>query len=76
VGLLLLASGAVLVRTALGGTPEALEQLVIAGLMAALGGAVAVLAVSARAEGDDFELSAGRSAPVRRPADAHPIDAR
>jgi hypothetical protein len=76
VGLLLLASGAVLIRTALGGTPEPLEQLMIAGLTAALGGAVAVLAVSARAEGVDFELAAGRSGQVRRPPDAHPIDAR
>jgi hypothetical protein len=74
-GLLLLASGAILVRTALGGTPEPLEQVVIAGLVAALGGAVAVLAVSARAEGVDFELAPDRSSRVRRLPDAHPIDA-
>ena len=75
-GLLLLASGAILVRTALGGTPEPLEQVVIAGLIAALGGAVAVLAVSARADGADFELAADPSPRARRPADAHPIDPR
>ena len=74
-GLMLLVSGAILVRTALGGTPEPLEQVVIAGLIAALGGAVAVLAVSARAEGIDFELAADRAAGLRRPPDAHPIDA-
>ena len=75
-GLLLLASGAILVRTALGGTPEPLEQVVIAGLFAALGGAVAVLAVSARADGTDFELAADRSQRTRRLADAHPLDPR
>ena len=76
IGLVLLASGAVLVRTALGGTPEPLEQIVIAGMIAGLGGAVAVLAVSARADRTDFDLapdSAGRS---RRLADAHPLDPR
>ncbi len=80
-GLLLLISGAILVRAALGGTPEPLEQVVIAGLVAGLGGAVAVLAVSARAAGRDFELAGdhpGRSrrAPDAHPIDAHPIDAR
>jgi hypothetical protein len=73
-GLLLLASGAIMVRTALGGTPEPLEQLVIAGLIAALGGAVAVLAVSARADGTDFELAADHARRSRRLADAHPLD--
>lgn len=75
-GLLLLANGAILVRTALGGTPEPLEQVVLAGLVAGLGGASAVLAVSARAEGVDFELAADRSARIRRAPDAHPIDMR
>jgi hypothetical protein len=75
-GLLLLASGAILVRTALGGTPEPLEQVVIAGLIAALGGAVAVLAVAARADGTDFELVVDRSRRPRRVADAHPLDLR
>jgi hypothetical protein len=75
-GLLLLVSGAILVRTALGGTPEPLEQVVIAGLIAALGGAVAVLAASARADGTDFELAPDRSRRPRRFADAHPLDPR
>jgi hypothetical protein len=73
-GLLLLMSGAILVRTALGGTPEALEEVVIAGLVAALGGAVAVLARSARAEGIDFELAAEHPDQMRRAADAHPVE--
>jgi hypothetical protein len=76
IGLSLLSSGAVLVRTALGGTPPPLEQVIIAGLVAALGGAVAVLAMSARAEGIDFALAADRSGRVRRAPDAHPIDDR
>ena len=43
IGLMLLLSGALLVRTHLGGTPDPLEQLITAGLVAALGGAVAIL---------------------------------
>ena len=73
-GLLLLTSAAILVRTALGGTPEPLEQVVTAGLIAALGGAVAVLAVSARADRIDFELAASGTRRARRLADAHPLD--
>jgi hypothetical protein len=73
-GLLLLANGAILVRTALGGTPEALEEVAIAGMIAALGGAVAVLAMSARADGTGFELAVDRSVRQRRFADAHPLD--
>jgi hypothetical protein len=73
-GLLLLISGAILVRTALGGTPEALEEVITAGLIAALGGAVAVLAVSARAKGVDFELAPDRVGRVHRAPDAHPLE--
>lgn len=73
-GLLMLTSGAILVRTALGGTPQPLEQVVIAGLVAGLGGAIAVLAVSARAQGVDFELAPERSGRVRRAPDAYPIE--
>jgi hypothetical protein len=76
IGLVLLTSGAILVRTALGGTPEPLEQVVIAGLVAALGGAVAVLGMSARARGVDFELAAERAGRARRASDAHPIETR
>jgi hypothetical protein len=75
-GLLLLVSGATLVRTALGGTPEPLEQVILAGLIATLGGAIAVLAMSARADGSDFALLEERPGRLRRAADAHPIDAR
>jgi hypothetical protein len=48
---------------------------VIAGLVAGLGGAVALLAVSARAAGHDFELADDRPGRPRRAPDAHPIDA-
>jgi hypothetical protein len=75
-GLVLLVSGTILVRTALGGTPDPLEQVVVAGLIAALGGAVAVLAVSARADRTDFDLVADRQPRGRRIADAHPLDPR
>lgn len=76
-GLNLLVCGATLVRTGLGGTPEPLEQLLVAGLLVALGGVVAALAIAARGEaqsGFDLELAANER--NRRPPDAHPIDLR
>jgi hypothetical protein len=64
IGLMLLLSGALLVRTSLGGTPDPLEQLLTAGLVASLGGAVAILGVAARSDGGSgFEMSV--SAPIR-----------
>ena len=48
-GLGLLISGALLVRAGVGGTPDALEELLTAGLVATLGGTVAILALD-RAE--------------------------
>jgi hypothetical protein len=57
-GLGLLISGALLVRTGLGGTPDPLEELLTAGLVATLGGAIAILAIAARSDGRaDFEMS-------------------
>jgi hypothetical protein len=77
IGLLLLTDGALLVRVALGGTPGALEQLITAGLIAGLGGAIAVLAVSAsRDGGDGFELAVTDRPRGVRAADARPIDRR
>ena len=77
IGLNFLAGAAVLVRTALGGTPAPLEQLVIAGFIAVLGGAVAAVAASARAEGTaGFELAPRASERLRRPPDAHPLEPR
>ncbi len=56
-GLLLLTHGALLVRVALGGTPSPLEELIAAGLVVGVGGAVAILAKAAGQDGTDgFEL--------------------
>jgi hypothetical protein len=76
-GLNLLIGGALLVRTSLGGTPEPLEQLLTAGLVAALAGAVAILAIAARSDGHaGFELSAAIPRRSSHGADAHPLDTR
>ena len=78
IGLLLLMDGALLVRVALGGTPGALEQLVTAGLVAGLGGAIAILAVSASRR-RRRRLRARRCPGGRAgsgPADARPVDRR
>ena len=77
IGLMLLLSGALLVRTNLGGTADPLEQLLTAGLVAALGGAVAILGVAARSDGGaGFEML--ESTPVRtsHASDAHPAEPR
>jgi hypothetical protein len=69
-GLLLLTHGSLLVRVALGGTPSPLEELVTAGFIAGLGGAVAVLSTAARWDGTDggFALvMPGRAEPSPRP---------
>jgi len=72
-GLCLLLGGALLVRTSLGGTPDSLEQLLTAGLVATLGGAVAILAVAARTDGSaDFDLSPTAPRRSSHEADAHP----
>ena len=76
-GLCLLANGTLLVRTALGGTPEAFEQVITAGLVAVLGGVVAAMAIAARTDGPaGFELVGGPAERARRPPDAHPIEPR
>jgi hypothetical protein len=77
VGLNLLVCGTILVRTALGGTPDPLEQLVIASLVAVLGGVVATVAAAARADGSGgFDLGPAAGEGARRPPDAHPLQAR
>lgn len=76
-GLGLLLGGALLVRTGLGGTPDALEELLTAGLVAALGGAVAVLAAAARSDGGPgFELSTTTPHRSSHGSDAHPLEPR
>lgn len=77
IGLILLTAGTVLVRVALGGTPDPLEQLVIAGLVAILGGVVAVTAAAARADGiGGFDVGPVAGERARRMPDAHPIEPR
>jgi hypothetical protein len=74
-GLGLLLGGALLVRTSLGGTPDSLEQLMTAGLVATLGGAVAILAIAARSDGGaGFEMTAATPRRSSHEADAHPIE--
>jgi hypothetical protein len=75
VGLILLLHAGLLVLVALGGTPPVLEELVTAGLVAALGGAIAALAMAARSDGDgSLELTVEIGGRRQRPPDAHPID--
>lgn len=77
IGLNLLVTGSVLVRTGLGGTPEALEQLLVAGLLAVLGGVVAAIAAASREDGTPgFDLALGPGERARRAPDAHPIEPR
>ena len=77
VGVVLLLDGGLLVRVALGGTPDPLEQLVTAGLLVAVGGTLAALARAARADGDgDLDLHADPDGPrARRRPDWPPMAA-
>jgi hypothetical protein len=75
IGLELLVSGAVLVRVGLGGTPDALEQVMTAGLVAALGGAVAMLVAAASAESGDGPVRAPSRAQLPG-SDTLPLDQR
>ncbi len=77
VGLLLLIDSALLVRTALGGTAGPTEQLLTAGLLVVLAGALATMASDARSDGDDgFALRSEPAARPRHEPDAHPIEPR
>jgi hypothetical protein len=74
-GLLLLIDAGLLVRSALGGTPGEVEELVAAAMLVVLSGAIAALAANARADGSgayDF-VDTGRVR-VHREPDAHPLD--
>lgn len=73
IGLSLLLQGALLVRVGLGGTPSTLEELVTAGAIATLGGAIAVLAMAARKDGTaGFTLADELPPRRRRQADVRP----
>jgi hypothetical protein len=78
IGLVLLMDAALLIRAALGGTPEPLEQLLTAGLMVTIAAVVAAMARAARADGVGgfaFATDAAASRPTRppeaRPREAH-----
>lgn len=72
-GLMLLLDAGLLVRVALGGTPEPLEQLLTAALIVALAGAIAAVARTARSDGHGgFDL-ANEPTHRRHDPDAHPI---
>ena len=74
-GLLLLIDAGLLVRMGLGGTPGDVEQLVTAGMLIVLAGALAALAANARADGvDGYAFADPARVRVRREPDAHPID--
>ena len=76
VGCLLLIDAALLVRTALGGTPGDFEHLITAATLVVLAGTVAALAAGARGDGSGgFAFSIDRARRHREP-DAHPLDAR
>jgi hypothetical protein len=73
IGLTLLFQGALLVRVGLGGTPTTLESLITAGAVAALGGAIAVLAMAARSDGTaGFALAEELPPRRRRQTDLRP----
>jgi len=74
-GIVLLIDAALLVRVGLGGTPGPLEALVTAGLVAALGGAVATAAMAARLDGaGGFDLALDPRPRTRHEPDAHRLD--
>ena len=71
IGLFVLLQAALLVRVGLDGNPSELEQLVTAGLLAALGGSVAALAYAARSDGPGgFDVATEWTTRIRRPLDA------
>lgn len=73
-GSILLVDAALLVRAALGGTPDDFEQLVTSATLVVMAGTLATLAGAARADGTGgfaFSLEGRRR---RREPDAHPID--
>lgn len=74
-GLFLLLDAALVVRVALGGTPDPLEHLVTSGLLVALGGTLAALTVAVRTDGQGgLELADDSGPRRRREPEARPLD--
>lgn len=76
VGVNLLIAGALLVGVALVGTPAPDRSLVIAALVAVLGGSVAAMATAARADREGLHLWSGGPTRTRRPKDTQSYEAR
>lgn len=75
-GLFLLLDAGLIIRVALGGTPDPLEQLVTSAMLIALGGTLAALTVAARADGPGgLDLAVEVGMRTRRASDARPVDA-
>ena len=75
IGSLLLVNSALLVRAALGGAPDDLEQLITSAMLVVMAGTLATLAGAARSDGGGgFAFSLDRARRRREP-DAHPVDA-
>jgi len=73
IGLGLLLQGALLVRVGLGGSPSVMDELITAGATGVLGGAIGVLAVTARSDGSaGFALADELPPRRRRAADLRP----
>jgi len=68
IGLGLLLQGALLVRVGLGGSPSVMDELITAGATGVLGGAIGVLAVTARSDGSAGFALADELPPRRRRA--------
>ena len=76
IGSLLLVNAGLLVRAALGGTPDEFEQLITSATLVVLAGTVATLAGTARSDGTGgFAFSLEERTRRRREPDAHPSDA-
>lgn len=78
IGSLLLLLAGLLIRTALGGTPDRLEQILTTGLVIGLAAAIAAMGLAARRDGDaGFAVADDPPRPRAprpgRPPDAHPM---
>jgi NADH:ubiquinone oxidoreductase subunit K len=75
IGCLLLLDAALVVRTALGGTPGPLEQLLSAFLLVTVAACAAAMGRAARLEAPGgFDYASEAPVRTRRPADAHPLE--
>lgn len=77
IGCLLLIDAGLLVRSALGGTPGSLEQLLVALLLVTVAACAAAMGRAARLDPPGgFDYASEAPTRLRRPPDAHPLDER